>query len=356
MSRPVLIMAGGTGGHVFPALAVARELETRGIPVVWLGSKAGMEERIVTEAGISLETLPISGLRGKGLLTLLLLPMRLLRAILQAWCILRRIKPRVVLGMGGFVAGPGGLASWLVRIPLVIHEQNAIPGLTNRFLAHLAKRTLEAVPGSFRNAAEHTGNPVRQEICQVAEPDARFISRGKSLRLLIIGGSLGATALNEIMPASLAILKDKIDFQVKHQSGAKHIESARKAYTAAEVDAELSAFIADMPNAYAWADLVICRAGAMTIAELAASGVGSILVPYPFAVDDHQTYNSLFLVNADAAILIQQCDLSSKSLAEILHSLAKDRPRLLAMANAARRLAKPNATRAVADVCLEVAG
>jgi UDP-N-acetylglucosamine--N-acetylmuramyl-(pentapeptide) pyrophosphoryl-undecaprenol N-acetylglucosamine transferase len=357
--RPVLIMAGGTGGHVFPALAVADELRVRGIPVVWLGTQAGIESRLVPQAGYPIEWMSITGLRGKNTLTLLLAPARLLMACWQALMVLMRRKPCVVLGMGGFASGPGGLMAWLTRKPLVVHEQNAIPGLTNKVLARLATIVLQAFPGVFKNATT-TGNPVRQSICEIKKPELRgFIGaeEGKrNLRVLVIGGSLGAVKLNEVIPQAIA----KIDIahrpEVVHQTGLKNIESAKTIYRDAGVEAKVEAFIDDMPSVYEWADLVICRAGAMTVFELAAAGIGSILVPYPFAVDDHQTHNAHYLEQAGAAIIKQQDELTTDWLAEKLNEFSADPEKLLDMAVAARKLAIPGSAKTIADLCLSAGG
>lgn len=294
--RPVLIMAGGTGGHVFPALAVADELRLRGVPVVWLGTKAGIESRLVPDAGYPIEWMSITGLRGKNSLTLLLAPFRLVMACVQALFVLFRIKPRAVLGMGGFASGPGGLMAWVTRKPLLVHEQNAIPGLTNKVLAKFATVVLQAFPAVFNHGVT-TGNPVRQSICDLSTPEVRFAQReldvqasdnvsNSKLRLLIIGGSLGAVKLNEIIPQALAKIEQGQRPQVIHQTGLKNIEAAKTFYDDAGIEAKVEAFIDDMPAAYGWADLVICRAGAMTVFELAAVGIASVLVPYPHAVDD----------------------------------------------------------------------
>ena len=358
MQRPVLIMAGGTGGHVFPALAVAQELSARDVPVVWLGTRRGLEAQIVPANGVAIEWLSIVGLRGKGWSTTLLFPLRLARAVLQAWRIFARLDPCVALGMGGFVSGPGGLAAWLRRVPLVIHEQNAVPGLTNRTLARVATRTLEAVPGTFRRAVDAvvTGNPVRVEISAIAPPEQRLPERSKQLRVLIFGGSSGAVALNEVLPAACAELPDAGDIRIWHQVGRlADVEGIRSRYRTAGVEAQVEHFITDMSAAYAWADLVICRAGAITVAELAMAGVASVLVPYPYAVDDHQTQNARFLTAAGAAELLPQAQLRPAHLAARLRHYQLDRVQLLNMAYAARALAQPDAASTVAENCLAVA-
>ena len=353
--RPVLIMAGGTGGHVFPALAVADELRLRGIPVIWLGTKAGIEARLVPQAGYPIEWMSISGLRGKNTLTLLLAPLRLLIACWQALTVLLKRKPCAVLGMGGFASGPGGLMAWLIRKPLLVHEQNAIPGLTNKVLARLATVVLQAFPAVFKQAVT-TGNPVRQSICEIAKPEDRFAKRQGNLHLLVIGGSLGAVKLNEIIPQALAKINSDKRPQVIHQTGLKNIESAKTIYSDAGIEAKVEAFIDDMPAVYEWADLVICRSGAMTVFELAAAGVASILVPYPHAVDDHQTQNARYLEAADAAIIKQQDALSADWIAEVIEDFSANRKKLFDMAVAARKLAMPDSAKTIADACLSAGG
>jgi UDP-N-acetylglucosamine--N-acetylmuramyl-(pentapeptide) pyrophosphoryl-undecaprenol N-acetylglucosamine transferase len=349
----VMIMAGGTGGHVFPALAVAAELRQRGAEVFWLGTRQGLEAKLVPAAGISMEWVSVSGLRGKGAMAWLLAPWRLLWAALQVLAVMLRQRPVVVLGMGGFVTGPGGVVTWLLRKPLVIHEQNAIAGLTNRLLAPLAQRVLEAFPGTFHGKhVTHTGNPVRRVIADLPVPEQRFAARSGVLRLLVLGGSLGARALNEVVPAALAQLSSRPE--VWHQTGSHNLDETLEHYRAAAVTARVEPFIDDMAAAYGWADLVVCRAGALTVAELAAAGVGAVLVPYPHAVDDHQTRNAAYLSDAGAAVVIQQAELTRERLRELWTSLA-DRSRLLAMAQAARGLAQPQAAATVAALCWEVA-
>lgn len=354
--RPVLIMAGGTGGHVYPALAVADYLQDRGVPLFWLGTRRGLESSVVPARGIHLFTISIGGLRGKGAARWLLAPWRLGVALVQSLCILRRCRPGAVLGMGGFASGPGGVAAWLLRIPLYIHEQNAIAGLTNRLLAHLAVRIMQAFPGTFADpGAVTTGNPVRRDILAVPPPGARPArAAGESLRLLVLGGSLGARVLNETVPAALAQLPPAARFTVRHQSGRGHFDAARAAYRAAGLDdAAVTAYIDDMAGAYAGADLVLCRAGALTLSEICAVGVAAVLVPFPFAVDDHQTANARHLVEAGAAVLLPQTQLTAAALAALLAELAGDRRRLPAMAEKAREFGRPDATEKVAQPCLE---
>lgn len=362
MSAPVaLVMAGGTGGHVYPALALARELQARSWQVVWLGTRRGLEARVVPAERIPIEWLGISGLRGKGLLAWLAAPFRLWSALRQARAVIRRHQPRVVVGLGGFVSGPGGVAAWLARRPLLVHEQNAIAGLTNRLLARLAHEVLMAFPGAFGPgvAARVIGNPVRADIAALPSPAERFAQRGGPVRLLVVGGSLGATRLNGVVPAALARLAslpgNQLAFEVRHQSGERWLESAQRAYTEAGVRAKLMPYIEDMAEAYAWADLVVCRAGALTISELAAAGVGALLVPYPHAVDDHQTANARFLVAEGAARLVADRELTAERLAEELAALCSGRGRLLAMAERARLCARNGAAAALADACEQAA-
>jgi len=354
LSKPVLIMAGGTGGHIFPGIAVAHELRARGVPVLWLGSTGGLETRLVPQAGLTIEVLAIAGVRGKGVVALLMAPLRIARAIASAWRILRRARPRSALALGGFASGPGGVAAWLARVPLVVHEQNSVAGVTNRILAHFAKRRLCGFSGAFARA-EWVGNPVRGEIAALASPQERNIGRAGTLRLLVLGGSQGARALNAVLPQALARLSAAQRPNVRHQCGAKFRDAAQAAYAQAGVTAQVEPFIDDMAAAYAWADLVVCRAGALTLAELAAAGVGAVLVPFPFAVDDHQTANARAWVAAGAALLLPESEAGAERLATLLGELLADRERMLAMAQAARTLAKPDAARRIADACLEVA-
>ncbi len=360
MSAPLaLIMAGGTGGHVFPALALARELRARQWQVVWLGTRRGLEARLVPAADFPIEWLSVGGLRGKGVTVWLGAPLRLMRALLQSIAVIRRNRPVLVVGLGGFVAGPGGVAAWLLRRPLLIHEQNAVAGFTNRCLSHLARRVLAAFPGAFaeRVHAEVVGNPVRAEILALAPPERRFALRDPAIRLLVLGGSQGAARLNAIVPLALAIARSgsALRFEVRHQAGERWLPSAQQSYASAGVSARLHAFIEDMSEAYGWADLVICRAGALTVSELAAAGVGSILVPFPAATDDHQTRNAEILVRADAAVLIADAALSAERLAAEIAALCQGRGKLLAMAERARSLARPHATAALADACQQLA-
>lgn len=353
-SAPVMILAGGTGGHIFPALAVAKVLRARGVPVTWLGANGAMETRLVPQHDIALDTIAIAGLRGKGALALLGAPLRVLAAIRSASAVLRQRAPRAVVSFGGFAAGPGGLAARLQRRPLLVHEQNRAPGFTNRVLAKFAQRVLTGFPGSFSSGEEHVGNPVRSEIAALPLPAQRFDGRQAPLRLLVLGGSQGARALNEALPRAVAQLRE-LQFDIRHQCGEKLHDEAVRAYAQAAVEASVERFIADMAQAYAWADLVVCRAGASTLAELCAAGVGSVLVPFAAAVDDHQTRNAEFLVERGAAILLRQDDQLAVRLQQILRELAGDPARRLAMAEAAHVLAKPDAAERIADIILEEA-
>ncbi len=352
--RPVMIMAGGTGGHVYPALAVADELKQRGIPVVWMGTRKGIEARLVPEAGIDVDWLSMNGLRGKGIFTLLLAPVKIIMSCYQAIKILHKRKPSVVLGMGGFVSAPGGLMAWFTRIPLLIHEQNAVPGMSNRLLSKIADKVMDAFPGGFKTKTHHVGNPVRRSITSLSSPQQRNKEREGALRLFVFGGSLGAARLNEIVPQACAnILKDK-ELQIKHQAGPGNFDQTRLNYAHLKIKAEVLEYIDDMESMYSWADLVICRAGAMTISELAAAGVASILVPYPFAVDDHQTFNAKYLSDAGAAILLSQDDLNVDTLVHVLENMSREKT--LEMANKARLLGMPESTKLVAEACLIAGG
>ena len=348
--KTIVIMAGGTGGHIFPGLAVADEMRANGWDVVWMGARGGMEERLVPPRGHKTAWIRARAARGKGLLQKLLLPANLLYSFWESARHLRRIRPDVVLGLGGYVAFPGGMMASLLDRPLALHEQNAVAGLANRVLSTVSDKVMVAFPGALKHA-EWTGNPVRTDIAAIAPPDERFRARSGPLRILVVGGSLGAQALNEAMPKAMALLEDKP--LVVHQSGEKHLDALKKSYAEAGAQGELVAFIDDMASRYAEADLVICRAGAVTIAELTAAGLASILVPFPFAVDDHQTVNARFLSDAGAAVLVQQQQLSAQGLAELIQSL--DRTRLLDMARKARALGKPDAARIVALRCMALA-
>lgn len=353
-TRPVLIMAGGTGGHIFPGLAVAETLRAQGVPVAWLGAVGGMEAKVVPAHGIELHSIRVGGLRGKGWKTRLAAPLMLLRALLASLAVLRRLNPRSVLSMGGYVAGPGGLAARLLRRPLLVHEQNRVAGFTNRKLAVHAQRVLAGFADALPKA-EWVGNPVRAAIAALAPPAQRFAGHAARARLLVLGGSLGARALNLALPRALALLPAERRPEVLHQCGNRGLDEAREAYAKAGVEAQVVPFIEDMAGTYGWADLAVCRAGALTLAELTAAGLGAVLVPFPHAVDDHQTRNAEALVAAGAAELIQERDLNVQQLAQRLDALLADRAHLLAMAEAARALAKPDAAVVIARACLEVA-
>ncbi|SOY50801.1 UDP-N-acetylglucosamine:N-acetylmuramyl-(pentapeptide) pyrophosphoryl-undecaprenol N-acetylglucosamine transferase [Cupriavidus taiwanensis] len=350
--RTLLVMAGGTGGHVFPGLAVAQALRAQGWNVVWLGNRTGMEATLVPKHDIPMEFIQFGGLRGKGLVTKFLLPLNLLRAFWQSLAALRRVRPSVVLGMGGYITFPAGMMASLLGRPLVLHEQNSIAGLANKVLARVADRVLCAFPNALPGS-EWTGNPVREELAQLDAPEARYDRRDGPLRILVVGGSLGAAALNEVVPKAIARLPQAQRPVVTHQAGAKQIDTLRANYAAAQVPAQTLPFIDDMARAYADADLVICRAGAMTVSEVAAAGVAALFVPFPHAVDDHQTTNAQFLSSQGAALLVQQKDLTAEGLAQTIASLT--RPQLKDMARLARGLARPEATRRVAEVCRELA-
>ena len=354
MTAPILIMAGGTGGHVFPALAVARALRSRDEEVVWLGTRHGLEAELIPKEGIPLEWTRIRGLRGKGFMNWLLAPLALLVAVVDALGILIRRRPKVVLGMGGFASGPGGFAAWLLRKPLIIHEQNSVAGLTNRLLAVLAREVLEAFPGSF-SAGVRTrlvGNPVRPDIVALPDPVDRLSAHEGKLRVLVLGGSLGAKVLNEIVPRAAAMLPPEQRPEIWHQAGAATFAVAKEAYEHAGIEARLDRFIDNIAEAYGWADTVICRAGALTISELAAAGLGAVLVPYPSAVDDHQTSNAGYLVKAGAAVMIPQHELTPKALAAEIENLMANRQLVMDRAIRARTVARPKATCEVAERCL----
>jgi UDP-N-acetylglucosamine--N-acetylmuramyl-(pentapeptide) pyrophosphoryl-undecaprenol N-acetylglucosamine transferase len=355
--RTLMVMAGGTGGHVFPGLAVAHLMQAWGWKVVWLGNPAGMEATLVAKHGIPMESVRFGGVRGKGLKTKLMLPVNLLRACAQSLSVLRRVKPDVVLGMGGYITFPAGVMTALSGRPLVLHEQNSIAGLANKVLAKLARRVLVAFPNALPHA-EWTGNPIREELARTLPPKARYAQRSGPLNVLVVGGSLGATALNEVVPRALAVLTPQQRPRIVHQAGAKHIDGLRANYAEAGLqtgeDVQLVPFIDDMTSAYANADLVICRSGAMTVAEIAAVGVAAFFVPFPFAVDDHQTTNAAFLADHGAALVVQQRDLTADGLAAWLRG--QTRESLAEMAERSRSLAKPDATEQVAQICAEAAG
>lgn len=350
MSRKLLVMAGGTGGHIMPGLAVADYLQAEGWKIAWMGNPGGMEAKLTAGRGYEMVWVRFSALRGKGLLRKLLLPFNLLRGFGQAWSQLKRIKPDVVLGMGGYVSFPGGMMASLRGIPLLLHEQNSVAGLANRVLAKVADRILTGFPDALTHGC-WVGNPVRPEIAVLPAPTVRYAQHTGPLRVLVVGGSLGAQALNEALPKALALIPEEERPAVVHQAGEKHLPMLKSLYISAGVKADCVAFINDMAGAYDWADLVICRAGALTVAELAAAGVASLLVPFPHAVDDHQTSNARFLSTAGAAILLPQDQLTPEHLAEMRNL---SRQQLTQMAEKARALARPEATAAVAQACAEL--
>jgi UDP-N-acetylglucosamine--N-acetylmuramyl-(pentapeptide) pyrophosphoryl-undecaprenol N-acetylglucosamine transferase len=349
--KTLLIMAGGTGGHIMPGLAVAEHLKAQGWKIAWMGNPDGMEAKLTVGRGYEMAWVHFSALRGKGLLRKLMLPFHLLRGFAGAWKQLKRIRPDVVLGMGGYISFPGGMMASLQGIPLVLHEQNSVAGLANRVLAKVADRILTGFP-EVLPLGQWVGNPVRPEIAVLPAPTLRYAEHGGPLRVLVVGGSLGAQALNSAMPKALALIPEEERPLVVHQAGEKHLPMLKSLYISAGVNADCVAFINDMAGAYEWADLVICRAGALTVAELAAAGVPSLLVPFPHAVDDHQTSNARFLSNAGAAILLPQDQLTPARLAEIRNL---SRSQLIQMAEKARALARPEATAEVARICQEVA-
>jgi len=378
----VLIMAGGTGGHIFPGLAVADSLRRSGVAVRWLGARGGMECRRVPAADIPLDVVDISALRGKGLARWLALPFRLLRAVAQAFRLLGRNRPACAISFGGYAAGPGGLAARLRGIPLLVHEQNRVPGMTNRTLARFATRVLQAFPGSWDEKLRPLtcGNPVRRDVAALAPPAQRLAGRSGPLRILLTGGSQGSLALNRLLPEALGLLAGELDFVVRHQAGPRWVDETRGAYQQAGIkcrsgfgrdsgmsdgaefaaeaappgsSSEVTDFIEDMASAYAWADVVVCRAGALTVSEVAAAGVAAVFIPFPHAVDDHQTRNAEYLVEHDAALLMQESQVDARKLANVLSSLAGDRARLAGMATRGRAAAVPDAADRVAALCRE---
>jgi UDP-N-acetylglucosamine--N-acetylmuramyl-(pentapeptide) pyrophosphoryl-undecaprenol N-acetylglucosamine transferase len=362
MSRSILIMAGGTGGHIFPALAVADILRAQGWKVTWLGAPNSMEAELVPRHGYEMNWIRFSGVRRKGLWRLVRLPFDLLLAMWQSGAAILRQRPDVVLGMGGYITFPGGLMAALLRRPLVIHEQNSVAGLSNRMLAHIAQKVISGFPKVLPRAI-WCGNPVRSDIAALPAPGQRYAARSGRLNVLVVGGSLGARAINETLPRALALLPPELRPNVLHQTGKQHYAAVQQAYREAVVQAEIKPFMDEMAKHYGNADLVICRAGALTVAEIAAAGVASILIPFPFAVDDHQTRNAEFLSKRGAAVLLPQSELSAEKLAQLLQGLAEvgpagavsGREKLLAIAQQARALAKADAAAAVAAICTELA-
>lgn len=352
-SRTALIMAGGTGGHVFPALAVAKALQARGWNIEWLGSADRMETRLVPAHHIPLHCLNVSGVRGGGWKKAVKAPFMLLKAVWQAMRVLRQVKPAVVLGFGGFASGPGGLAAFLCRKPLLIHEQNAIAGMTNHYLSKMADNVLQAFPGALPEA-DVVGNPVRDDIINLPTPAERFDGRNGPIRVLILGGSQGSVALNTQLPTCLPAVFSADTAEIRHQCGRQHADATQAAYQESELTVTVSEFIDDMAAAYSWADLVICRAGALTVSEVAAAGVAALFIPFPAAVDDHQTRNADYLVKAGAAALLQQRDLNATTLAQVLETM-QQREQLLSMAQLARQQSMPDSAEQVATLCEEMA-
>jgi len=354
--KTFLIMAGGTGGHVFPALATAKLLMARHDKVVWLGSVGGMEESVVKQAGIPFHGISVRAFRGKSFFTKLLAPLRILYAVFQAFRVILSVKPDAVLGMGGFASGPGGFAARLMGKPLLIHEQNAVAGLTNRILAKMATSVMSAFPGAFGGDvdAKLIGNPLREDICELHFQPRSEVAQERRIRILVLGGSLGAASLNDVIPMAIGDIEEEIRPKVWHQTGRNKNNGVEEAYKQVEVDAKVSEFISDMSEAYKWADLVICRAGALTISELCTVGLGAILVPYPYAVDDHQTMNASVMTSSGAAWLLPQADLRQEVLAEILRPLLRKPERISILSDAAHKLAQVDATEQVASECRRV--
>lgn len=353
MKPLMLMMAGGTGGHVIPALAVADVLRQRGVDIAWLGSEQGIENRLVPAAGYPLHQLAVRGVRGGGISRRLLAPFMLLGSVLAAWRIVRQLRPVAAVGFGGYASGPGAIAAWLAGVPLIIHEQNARPGMTNRVLARFARQVLQGFPGAFGQAMT-TGNPVRTVIAQLPAPAERYAARNGALRILITGGSQGALALNKQLPVALAQALSGVDFEVRHQTGRGRTDEAAQVWNGLSAKVQLSEFIDDMADAFAWADLVICRSGASTVSEVAAAGVAAIFIPLPTAVDDHQTHNARWLADQDAALLLPQSSLNADAL-RARAAVITDRHALMQMAERARAMALPGSAVTVADICQEVA-
>jgi UDP-N-acetylglucosamine--N-acetylmuramyl-(pentapeptide) pyrophosphoryl-undecaprenol N-acetylglucosamine transferase len=354
--KRVLIMAGGTGGHVFPGLALATCLQQQGVEVHWLGTDRGLESKLVPENGFELHRISIGGVRGKGLKTLLLAPYRILMAIIQSRRVIKQVNPDVIVGMGGFVSGPGGMAGWLSRCPLVIHEQNARAGATNKILSTFSRRVLEGFPDAFaaNSKVMVTGNPVRTEIEAMPAPTGGRVSSQRRLHLLVLGGSLGAKPLNDLVPKAIAQLDSALRPEILHQTGEKHLEEAKRLYQSMGLEASIQAFIKEMAAAYSWADVVLCRAGALTVAELCAAGKGAILVPYPHAVDDHQTANADYMVRGGAAICVQQAELTPEKLTEMIKCFVQDPEKCVTMAQAAYTLRKVQVAETMVKIIREL--
>jgi UDP-N-acetylglucosamine--N-acetylmuramyl-(pentapeptide) pyrophosphoryl-undecaprenol N-acetylglucosamine transferase len=355
--QPVMILAGGTGGHVFPALAVANELRDRGVPIIWVGTSKGIESKIVPAAGFSLAVMNVQGLRGKGVMQYLRAPLIILKALYESIRIVLQYKPCAMLGMGGFVAGPCALIGVLLGKPLIIHEQNAIVGLTNRILAPLSRIMFTGFPIQYKKRQlEYCGNPVRRKLLDIEAPEQRFNKRGARKRLLVIGGSLGSAALNKFVPQAVKIISMTMQIEVWHQTGAAKHEGVLQSYQQNNLQAKVEEFIDNVDQAYAWADLIVCRSGAITLAEIATIGLGSLLVPYPYAVDDHQTANARSYVDAGASCLMPESEVTPEKLAELLMGLLSNSDRLMKMALAAKQLGQIDASKRVADECMNACG
>ncbi|OED40679.1 undecaprenyldiphospho-muramoylpentapeptide beta-N-acetylglucosaminyltransferase [Chromatiales bacterium (ex Bugula neritina AB1)] len=352
--QPVMIAAGGTGGHVFPALAVASALREKNIPVIWVGTDQGIESRLVPDSGYTLKTITVTALRGRGLLKRAQGLLNLARALCKSVSLIRQVQPRTVLGMGGYVSGPVCLAARLCGRRMVLHEQNGVAGFTNKMLKRFASSIMEAMPGTFNAAftVVHTGNPVRTDILNIAPPGERMAGRGATRRILVVGGSQGAKALNEIVPASLALVEEPLE--IRHQSGDRWVAETQRAYAHCGHAVEVFPFIDNMAEAFEWADLIVCRSGAMTVAEIAAVGIASILVPFPSAVDDHQTVNGQYLVDNGAAVMQQESDMTVQSLATEISAIVNTRETLIEMAQNARKVSRRDATQRVVNNLLEV--
>ena len=353
MKNKVLIMAGGTGGHVFPGLAIANEFKERGFNVEWLGTKLGLESSLVPQNDIPIHYMQVKGVRGKGVLTLLQAPFNIILSIVESFRILKRIDPELIIGFGGFVSGPGGVSAWLLKRTLVIHEQNAIAGTTNRILSRISKKVFSAFPVKLRRSI-YVGNPVRKEIEALAGPETRGVGKERFIRLLVLGGSRGAKAINELVPRALKKVDNQISLKITHQAGSGKDEQTRNLYKELHIDAEVTAFLTDISSAYMGTDIVICRAGALTVSEIACVGVGAIFIPFPYAIDDHQTANAQFLVDQQAAIVVQERDTDEEKLSKVLNSVLKDHEKILRMAINARKCRKENVSRNIVDICQEV--
>lgn len=360
VNKTILLMAGGTGGHIFPALAVGKALQQQGWKLHWLGSEGGMEEELVPKHGIRMTLLPVKGIRKKGFASLVKAPLQLLKSVMMARKVIKKVKPDVALGMGGFASGPGGIAAKLCGVPLVLHEQNAIAGMTNRYLNRISNITLQAYPGAFVEVDKvaTVGNPVRTDLMMIPDAKQRMHRDNGTINVLVVGGSRGAMILNQKVPAMLDIINGGLTIDIRHQCGRGNLGDLAARYKQIKnplVTYDVTEFIDDMAAAYAWADLVICRAGALTVAEVAMAGCAAIFVPYPHAVDDHQTHNARYLADQGAAVIIQQHDLDEQQLAHQITSLANDKAHLIDMAMTAKKLAKANATEQVAEYCKRAA-